>query len=178
MAAVAATVGKVVGGVLQYEGYNQAAEGARVAASRKKMAATFEAEQLEQQAGQAIAASQRDALEERRKADLAASRALALAAASGGGASDTTVVNLIAGLKGEGAYRSAVAIYRGEDQARKMRMGAQGKRFEGAVAEEGGQFESAAYKTMAMASLFDIGSSLATRYGGSSSGGTTSKGYR
>lgn len=177
MAAVTSTVGKVVngaltglGGILKYEGYNQAAEGARVAGRRRRVAAEFEAEQLEQNAGQVIAASQRDALEEKRRADLAASRALALAAASGGGASDTTVVNLIAGLKGEGAYRSAVALYRGEDQARKLRTGAKAKRYEGLAAEEGASYEASGYETMAAASLFDTGSTLYSRYGGGEKG--------
>jgi len=165
MAAVAAVVGKVVGGVLQYEGYQTAAEGARVAGRRKRVASEFEAEQLEQQSGQVVAASQRDALEEKRRADLMASRALALAAASGGGASDPTVVNLIAGLKGEGAYRSAVALYRGEDQARKLRTGARAKRYEGIAAEEGAAYESASYETLAMASAFDTGATLFDRYG-------------
>lgn len=177
MAAVAATVGKVVGGVLQYEGYGRAAEGARVAGRRKRVASEFEAEQLEQQAGQVVAASQRDALEERRRADLAASRALALAAASGGGASDTTVVNLIAGLKGEGAYRSAVALYRGEDQARKLKTGARAKRYEGLAAEEGASYEASGYETMAMASVFDTGATLYSRYSKPTGGPTTSKGY-
>jgi hypothetical protein len=175
VAAVAAVVGTVVGGALQMEGYNQAADGARLAGRRKLVASQFEAEQLEQNAGQAIAASQREAIEQRRQADLAASRALALAAASGGGASDTSVVNIIANLKGEGSYRSAVALYRGEDQARLMRMGASAKRYEGAVAEEGAAFEAAGYETMAMASAFktagsafDLGKSLYTRYGANS----------
>lgn len=181
MAGVAAVVGKVVGGVLQYEGYTQAAEGARLAGRRKRVASEFEAEQLDQQAGQVVAASQRDALEEKRKADLAASRAIALAAASGGGVSDPTVVNIIAGLKGEGAYRSAVAIYRGADQARKLRMGASAKRYEGAVAEEGATMEAASYETLAVASAFQTAGSLAEpvsslykKYGG---GGPTSSGY-
>lgn len=157
---------KAAGGFTEAAGYEQAAEGARVAGRRKNVAAQFEAQQMEQQAGQSIAAAQRDALEERRRADLAASRALVLAAASGGGASDSTVVNIISQLKGEGAYRSAVALYRGEDQARKMRMGASAKRFEGAVAEEGGEYQAAGYETMATAATFKAGASLFESYGG------------
>lgn len=176
---VAAVVATAAGGALKYEGYSRAAEGARIAGRRKRIASEFEAEQLEQQAGQVVAASQRDALEERRKANLLASRALALAGASGAGASDTTVVNLIAGLKGEGAYRSAVALYRGEDQARKLRTGAKAKRYEGLAAEEGAAYESAGYETMAAASIFDTGATLFSRYGGGRTGGsgTSSKGY-
>lgn len=175
---VAAITATAVGGALKYEGYSQAAQASRLAGQRRRVASEFEAEQLEQQAGQVVAASQRDALEEKRRADFAASRALALAAASGGGASDTTIVNLIAGLKGEGAYRSAVALYRGEDEARKLRMGAKARRFEGLAAEEGAAYESAGYETMATASIFDTGATLFSRYGGGRTGGaTTPKGY-
>lgn len=161
-----ADVLKAVGGFVEVAGYEQAAENARVAGQRKNVAAQFEAEQLEQNAGQVIAASQRDALDQRRKADLAASRALALAAASGGGASDTTVVNIIAKLKGEGSYRSAVSLYRGESEARRMRMGATAKRYEGAVAEEGGEFQAGAYETMAVGKLFETTGDLFSKYGG------------
>jgi hypothetical protein len=183
MAAVAAVVSSVFGTALEYEGNKQSAQASRLAGQRRNVAAQFEAEQLEQNAGQVIAASQRDAMEERRRADLVSSRALALAAASGGGVSDSTVVNIIAKLKGEGSYRSAVALYRGETEARRMRMGATAKRYEGAVAEEGGEFQASAYETMATASLFKgISSampkaqSLYERYNGTD--GPTSGGYR
>jgi hypothetical protein len=174
MADVAAAGMKVVGSLLEMEGHNQAGEAARVAGRRRNVAAQFEAEQLEQQAGQSVAASQRTALEEKRKADLVASRALALAAASGGGASDTSVVKIIADLKGEGSYRSAVALYRGEEQARKLRMAGKAKRYEGALAEESGIQEQAGHEIAGMASLFTGGSSLYGRYGAGGPGPGTS----
>lgn len=179
MAGIAAVVTSVAGTALQYQGYQQAAEAARVAGRRANVAAQFEAEQLEQQAGQVFAASQRNAMEEKRRADLLASRALALAAASGGGVSDPTVVNVIAGLKSEGSYRAAVALYRGQDEARKLRTGASARRFEGAVAEEGGILEGAGYETMAASSLLQGASSLFSRYGGGGgdTSGPASKGY-
>ena len=46
------------------------------------------------------------------------SRATALAAASGAGVSDPTMVKILGDLEGEGAYREAVAVYQGEAQAR------------------------------------------------------------
>lgn len=165
MAQVAAVVSKVVGGAAQMVGYQQAADSARVAGQRKNVESQFEAEQMEQQAGQTIAASQRTALDQRRQANLLASRALALAAASGGGASDPTVVRIIAGIKGEGAYRSAVSLYRGEEEARKLNLGAQGKRYEGATAEEAGLKQGASYDALATAALFDSAGSLAGKYG-------------
>jgi hypothetical protein len=175
MAEVAAGAMKVVGSVLSMEGHRQAGDAARVAGQRRNVASQFEAEQLEQAAGQSVAASQRDAAEEKRKADLLASRALALAAASGGG-TDGSVVKIISDLKGEGSYRSAVALYRGEEQARKLRMAGKAKRFEGALAEEQGVQEQGGHEIAGMASLFTGGASLYGRYGGggpSSPGGGT-----
>lgn len=164
MAEVAAVVGKGLGTAAQVVGYQQAADSARTAGHRKQVASQFEAEQLEQQAGQVIAASQRDSQDERRKTNLLASRALALAAASGGGASDPTIVRIISGLKGEGSLRSATALYRGEEQARRIRMGASAKSYEGLVAEEAGNNQGAAYETLATAALFEGASSIASKY--------------
>ena len=155
------------------EGHRQSGEAARVTGQRRNVAAQFEAEQMEQVAGQSIAASQRDAAEEKRRADLVASRALALAAASGGGASDPTIVRIIANLKGEGSYRSAVALYRGEEQARRYRMGAKAKRFEGAMAEDSGLKEQYAHEIAGTAALMGTSSSLFGRYGGGGPGTDT-----
>ena len=166
MAAVAATVMMVGGTLLSMKGYSDAARSAKTAGQRTRVAKEFEAEQLREQSGQAIAVSQRAALEEQRKGRLMASRALAVSAASGGGASDPTIVNLIAGAESEAAYRSAVAMYEGEDRARQLRIGAAAKDYEGAVAEEEGNQRASAYKTARAASLFKGGSSLFGKYGG------------
>lgn len=160
-----AGVAKGVGKFAEAAGYETAAEGARVAGRRRRVASEFEAEQMEQAAGQAIAASQRTAMEETRRGDLAASRALALAAASGAGASDATAMRIIAGLKGEGSYRSAVALYRGEEEARKLRTGSRAKSYEGLIAEEGGLYQGAMYEAKATASTIEGFGSLFESYG-------------
>lgn len=94
-------------------------------------AAEFQAAQLRQGAGQAVASSQRQAFDIDRQSKYVASAALATAAASGGGASDPTVVNLISQNAQEFAYRKAVALYQGEDKARLMNMQASAKEYEG-----------------------------------------------
>lgn len=96
----------------------------------------------EQTAKQVFASSQRDAMEEKRRAKLLASRALAVA---GGGASDPTVMNVIADIEGEGAYRAAMEIYGGESQADKIRT-------QGAFAAMQGKQASRRYTTQALAS--------------------------
>lgn len=91
----------------------------------------FQADQLRQNAGQVQASSQRTAFEQDRQTQLVNSAALASAAASGGGASDPTVVNIMARTAGEGAYRKAVALYQGDDRARLMSLQADAKDYEG-----------------------------------------------
>ena len=155
----------LAGSVMGYSGANKAASGARLAGARTAGARAFEAKQLRQNAGQEVAASQRAALEERRQANLVASRQLALAAASGAGASDPTVVQMIARTAREGSYRASVALYGGEERARQLRMAAAGKDYEGASALEGAEVQASAYKTAGVGELLKGGGSLFAKYG-------------
>jgi len=69
-------------------------------------------------AGQAIAVGQHRAFEEKRQADLMASRAVAVASA-GGHAQD--IDNLIADIHGEGLYRANLAMYEAETESERIR---------------------------------------------------------
>jgi len=93
------------------------------------------AAQLRQNAGQAQASAQRQAADITQQTQLVTSRALAVAAASGGGASDPTVVDLIARDAARGAYLRSVALYGGEDRARALEGEANVRQYEGKVAE-------------------------------------------
>ena len=75
------------------------------------------AAELKRQADARRAAGTREAAEEQRNAELAYSRALAVAAASGGGVSDPTVVKILADLQAEGDYRVLSRLYTAEDEA-------------------------------------------------------------
>lgn len=88
--------------------------------------AQFQSQQLNVSAGQAQAAGQHNAIDIERQTQLNASRALAVAASSGGGASDPTVVSLLAQNAADGAYRKATALYEGDDQARSLKLQAAG----------------------------------------------------
>lgn len=101
---------------------------------RRQQAAEFEAEQLEQDAGQSKAVSQRNAEEIGRQTKYINSTALARAAASGAGASDPTVQDVLARTAAEGGFRQATALYEGEAQARLDRMKAAALRFQGDTA--------------------------------------------
>jgi len=96
-----------------------------------RAAGKFTADQLRQNAGQARASSQRQAYNVEEQSKMVMSRALAVAASSGGGASDPGVINIMAKIASEGAYRKAVALYEGEDAARRMGMQADAAEYEG-----------------------------------------------
>lgn len=148
------------GTILNFIGNMGAASTARQAAERQRIAAQLEAAQYDQGAGQVIAAQQREAMSEKRKAQLLASRGLAVAAASGGGASDPTVARLLTDITGEGSYRAALALYAGEDRARQMRYAADVKRYEGETAGRVGKKLASAYQTHALAGLVGGGARL------------------
>ena len=162
----------VAGTAFSVYGQYQAGRLARLRGQLEQQAHDYNAAQMEVNAGQAIAASQRDSLETKRLADITQSRAIAVAAASGAGTSDPTVINLMARNAGEGAYHASVALYQGEDTARKLRAGAASERYSGAVAAAlGRSAEKASYFGMA-GSLFQGGSML-SRYGGGGFGGSS-----
>ena len=119
----------------------------------------FKAKQLEQKAGQQRAVSQRKADNARRSARYAESRALALAAASGGGASDPTVVNIMAGIAGEGELAAQSALYEGEEQARGSEMSATASRYEGSQAKRAGYIKAG---TSVMSSFSKFGNQSMT----------------
>lgn len=123
----------VAGLALQAGGGIASENAAKKAASARKAAAEFEAQQLEQNAGQSMAVAQRQAFETGRTGEYTKSRALALAAASGGGASDPTVINTIANLASETAYRKSIDLYQGEERARQLNLSAAASRYSGQI---------------------------------------------
>jgi hypothetical protein len=118
-------------------------------------AAGVTADQIRQEGNDAAGAAQRAAIGEEERAKIVASRALAVAAASGGGASDPTVVNMIARIASEGAYRKSVALYRGQADAQNAQYKAELTEHEGKAAR------TRAYVNAA-GSLFSAGTTLMT----------------
>ena len=132
------------------------------AGKAQQRADNFQAGQMEQQAGQERAASQRAGAEQRRRARLAESRVRALSAASGGGASDPTVTSITGDIAAEGEYRALTALYEGEERARGMEMGAVAKRYEGTTARQAGDIAAAT-------SVFKGSTIFGSGYGGAQS---------
>lgn len=91
--------------------------GAGLSVLSNESGARSDASQLRSMAGQDRASSQRAAFEERRRAKLAESRVRAVAAASGAGATDPTVLNIMGDLSAEGEYRALTRMYEGETEA-------------------------------------------------------------
>lgn len=140
------TVGLYVGGaIISGIGGNKKAKAAKKAARiRQRM--------MEEAAVEVIAVGQRAAKEEERQADLIASRALAVGAASGGGGSQIT--DIIADIEGEGAYRAAVQMYNAESKARKLRL-------EGYYGVEQAKSDADAIQLGAFGSIFSLGAGIA-----------------
>lgn len=97
----------------------------------QKVAAEYQAQQLDTNAGQAQASSQRAAIEAQRQSMLIQSRAIALSAASGGGALDPTVMALVSGMSKEGQLSSDTLLYGGAEAARGMKEQAKATRYQG-----------------------------------------------
>lgn len=133
-------------------------------AQRRSQALNFEADQLDTNAGQAIAASQRNAYFKGKEGDLALSRLKALAAASGGGATDPTVLNLQADLMHQKAYNLATALYAGEDQSRLLKTEAKVKRYQGDLGVADAENTKSSYNFAALSSLASGGASLYEKY--------------
>jgi len=83
-----------------------------------------QAKGMEIEAGQERAASQRAAIEERRRGALVRSRAEALAAGAGGDVTDPTVMNILGDIDTETELRALTALYQGEEAAQGLEYGA------------------------------------------------------
>lgn len=137
------------------------AGGTIVGANSQATELNSQADQLDTMAGQDRASGQRAAAEQLRQSRLLQSTGQARAAATGG-ASDPTVVNILANLEGEGKYRALTALYDSEETARSKEMQGIDKR------KEAGNVKTAGLLG-AVGSLLSSGSSLYSRFGGGSS---------
>ena len=155
----------VAGTAFDFLGQNLAGRMARIEGQRKRVEAQFAQRQAEEDATAVLASAQRDMLEERRKAEYLSSRALAVAAASGGGAADPTVARLISDIQGEGALRAAIALYEGESRARKLRIQGKTMGIEGEAARVTGLRRQQAYQIGSIGALAKGASSFYSRYG-------------
>jgi len=158
-------------GLLQMIGGFMGAAGAKEEGESARAMLEFQAQQQEQNAGTAIAIAQRQAAEAKRQGRYVASRALAVLAASGGGASDPGAVRILANAEAEGAYRAQMAVYEGESKARALRMEAAAARASGVNAEASAASRANAYLLGGTSRGLTTAASLYQRYGGNGPGG-------
>src|SRR5690606_2029963 len=123
------------------------------------------AREREEEANAAAAESQRAAAIERKKARNLSSRARAVAAASGAGVSDPTVVNELTDIETQGEMNALNAMYAGNTAARSFRYGAAVARNEARAAETAGYLDAASTTLDGATSWYD-------KYGGKKKYGT------
>lgn len=112
----------------------------------------------EEEANASAAESQRQAIVERKRAQHLMSRARAVAGASGAGASDPTVSDILTDIETEGEYAALSALASGNAASRGYRIGARGARNEARATGTSG------YMSMASTALSG-GSSWYQKYG-------------
>ena len=118
------SVGQVMGGQASYK------------AGKAQMAADYAtARQIEDNAANTLASSQRDALAERRKANLLTSRLRALASKTG----SMDVDNLVADINEAGRYNAATALFEGRRIAQGQYSQADSLRLQGRMAYSAGR---------------------------------------
>ncbi|MBU6407976.1 MAG: hypothetical protein KGS44_12740 [Alphaproteobacteria bacterium] len=159
----------IIGAGQQADAQRQAGDIAYRNALQQQQALEAQAKQKEADAKAEQAASQRTAIEQKRKSTIAAGRATAVMAASGAGV-DT---RLLEGILGEGDYAKDVALYEGDDRASKLNYGASLDRWAGNTRVANGAYtrssmysrasgtETAGYVKAGLQGL-----SLAAKYGG------------
>lgn len=111
---------------------------------QQKLSAEYEALQMRKNAKQAEAAGHHAALEKRRQYDILQSRALAVAGASGAGALDPTVLNMIAGLNAEGERAFGTELYNARSDSNAMTAQANATEYQGQQSERAGYIRGAA----------------------------------
>ena len=130
---------KVVGAAMTAASTIAGGNQAEAAGVAQQQAFSSQAEQRRIAAGQERAASQRNAFQERKQAEIASSNALARAAGSGGGAMDPSIVNLLGDIEAEGEYRALLETYGGNERAQNLEYGAELDEYQGRMARDAGK---------------------------------------
>lgn len=164
LAAAAPYIGLVTTGVSAYSQVQQgkaAKAGADIAASNREL----EAVQQEREANASQAESQRQAINERKRANYMASRALAVSAASGAGASTPTTEKIIGDIQSEGDYRVLSALYSGDTDAELSRYAANVSRSDASTLRRAGSARKRGAYMNAGSTILGGASDFYSKYG-------------
>lgn len=162
--------GTVLSAVGQYQQGKAQQKLMNYQAQQAQNIANAQAAQLEYKAGQERAAAQQRMIEAGRQKRVALSRAQALAASSGWGSLDPSVINLLGDLETQGEYNKGTAYYEGEESAKGAEYDAALTRSQGTAQANIDRFSGKMYKQAgiigATTTLMQGGSSLMDKYGG------------
>jgi hypothetical protein len=164
LAMISAVVG-MMGSVVQ-------AQGTIAAGKQAKVAADYEAAQLDIKAKEEQAAAQREGFEHQRKKELALSELTTKSAASGFSATDPTSLALADEIEKYGTVQQQMAMYGGTSRRAGIEAQAEGRRMEGKAAVTGAR--SAALGTI-LGGISSMAGKFAQPYGKSS--GASGGGY-
>lgn len=126
------------------------------------------AAQLDQEAGQSVAAGIQGAIQDRRRATYVASNARAQTAAGGFTTTGTTDIATVGQIRGEGEYRALTSLYQGYDRASELQARASGMRTEGSNAIKAGWISGASTVLSGASTVLSGGSSFYDKYGADS----------
>jgi hypothetical protein len=141
--------------LLSAAGAGVSALGTIAAGNHAKASAEFQAKQMEQQANEERAATQREQMAIRRRAEQAQSRLQAVSARSGLGTLDPTVMELAGDIEAEGAYQRGMAGYAGTTRAQNMELGAQSAIMQGRAAQSASRLDAFGTILGSAASIYD-----------------------
>lgn len=158
---IPAIVLTVASTVLTAYGQIQQGKAADAAAKGQQQSLEYQAKQRESIAGQERAQAQRRAIEESRTKRLTQSKVVARSSASGAGALDGSVIDIMGDLEQEGQYNAGVALYEGEERARSLETGAALDRYEGEQARIAGKTAKRASYLAAGSTILKGGSKVA-----------------
>ena len=175
LAAAAPYIGlalSAAGTIAQGKAQREAGQTQQVAAQHRAAVGERDAQAQDIQAGQERAVGQRNLISERKNQARVESTIRTRAAASGAGALDPTIVDILGDVGSEGDFRALSALYEGEDRARALefgaglsRAGAGGELFAGAAARDAGRRAQRELQLSAGGTLLQGGGSFYSKYG-------------
>ncbi len=133
--------------------------------AQKRKVKMAEADALGDAANREMAATTAEMAEEQRLKEQMESRAIAVAAASGAGVDDPTMVNLIGDLNAEGEYRIMSRLWVGSTEAEGMRYQAEVARKEGEAALQSGYLNAAKTVMSGYGSFGQMGAEAKSQFG-------------
>lgn len=156
----------LAGGALSAGGTLAAGSAARQAGQMQQGAANFQAGQIDANAGQALAAAQRKAMDTEAQTRAAISRSTAISAASGVDAGAGSAVTNVGDLAKRGSYLAAMDLFNGKSMASGLLNEAAGVRYGGQMAVAEGEAKQKASYLAAGGELLSSAGSAGKMYFG------------